>query len=195
MLERAVEIVGRWNRIHGTDFSVSVNLSGLHFKGDDALGFVVAALGRHDFPARSLTLEITETTQIANWQAVGRELSVLRGLGCRISIDDFGAGYSSLAYLRKCMADELKIDRSLVQDIDTSPKAQFILDAVLDLARSLELSVVAEGIERDAQLDSLVLLGCEIGQGYLFGKPAPAEQALGVATHAADNTGAIAAKG
>ncbi len=182
VLDRAIEIVSNWNRTHNTEFSVSVNLSGLHFDKAEELSFVQDSLSCHQFPARLLTLEVTETVQLENWEIVGRAVSGLRELGCRISIDDFGAGYSSLAYLRAINADELKIDKSLVAEIETSGQSQFILDAVLDLARSLDLDVVVEGIERQEQRDRLRDLGCVLGQGYLFDRPRPAADALVNAT-------------
>ena len=136
------------------------------------------SLKKHGLPPENLTLEITETVQLGNWKKVGGLVASLRELGCRISIDDFGSGYSSLAYLRTINADELKIDRSLVNEVDTSNESQFILDAILDLARSLKLDVVVEGIERSSQKEVLRELGCETGQGYLFDKPRPADEAL-----------------
>lgn len=184
VLEETAKILSNWNRDHKTNFAVSVNLSGLHFKAENGLDFVRPALEAYNLAPQLMTLEITETVQLANWQKVERDVAALRELGCRVSIDDFGSGYSSLAYLRTITADELKIDRSLLLEIDTSHEAQFILDAVLDVARSLSLEVVVEGIERPAQADLVRQLGCDTGQGYLFGKPSPAEEALAEATRA-----------
>ncbi len=188
VLKTAVEIIADWNRRYSTSFSVSVNLSGLHFRRPESLSFVNDALLRHGLPPELLTLEITETIQIANWEQVGESVAELRSRGCRISIDDFGTGYSSLAYLRIISADELKIDKSLIAEIETSGESQFILDAVLDLARSLGLEVVVEGIERPEQRDILRKLGCINGQGYLFDRPKPAEEALAGATFSGDRT-------
>lgn len=182
VLDRAVAQVAEWNRRNGTDFSVSVNLSGLHFSGAASLDFVGEALARNGLRPEKLTLEITETVQLANWDQVGQAVAGLRQLGCRISIDDFGTGYSSLAYLRTINADELKIDKSLIDEIETSEEAQFILDAVLELAESLGLSVVVEGIERQGQCRFLQKIGCKRGQGYLFDRPRPAADALAAAT-------------
>ncbi len=186
VLNTAVEIIANWNRRYSTDFSVSVNLSGLHFRRAESLSFVNDALQRHGLPPELLTLEITETVQLANWEQVGESVAELRERGCRISIDDFGTGYSSLAYLRTIAADELKIDKSLIAEIETSGESQFILDAVLDLARSLGLEVVVEGVERPEQRKILCKLGCTNGQGFLFDRPKPAENALADATFIAD---------
>ena len=92
-------------------------------------------------------------------------------MGCRISLDDFGTGYSSLAYLRRIQADELKIDRSFVVDIETSQETAFILDAVVDIAQSIGMSIVVEGVENKTQAKIVASYGCDFGQGYLFGKP------------------------
>ena len=188
ILKTAVEIVADWNRRYSTGYSVSVNLSGLHFSRPESLSFVNDALLRYGLPPELLTLEITETIQIANWELVGESVAELRSRGCRISIDDFGIGYSSLAYLRIISADELKIDKSLIAEIETSGEAQFILDAVLDLARSLGLEVVVEGVERPEQRDILCKLGCINAQGFLFDRPKPAEEALASATFSSNQT-------
>ena len=182
MLESAVEAIGAWNERHGTQYSISVNLSALHFRGDGDLSFVHETLDRHGFPPHLVTLEITETVQLANWTKVAPILAGLRDKGCRIAIDDFGAGFSSLAYLRRIKADELKIDRTLVREIETSDQAQFILDAVLELAHHLDLQVVVEGIETQSQLQRVREMGCRVGQGFLFSPPVPAEDALIMAT-------------
>ncbi len=178
MLDKSLEIMGAWNTKYQTNFSVSVNLSALHFRGDGDLGFVEETLSKYNYPPELLTLEITETVQLKNWGSVGKSLAGLRALGCKISIDDFGAGYSSLAYLRMIDADELKIDRALVREIETSDEAQFILDTVVELAEQFGLSVVVEGIEKESQLERLRQMGCRFGQGYLFSPPVPAEEAL-----------------
>lgn len=195
VLESAVETIANWNRRHSTDFSISVNLSGLHFRRAGSLSFVNDALQRHGLPPELLTLEITETVQLANWEQVGESVAELRDRGCRISIDDFGTGYSSLAYLRTISADELKIDKSLIAEIETSGESQFILDAVLDLARSLGLEVVVEGVERPEQREILCKLGCTNGQGFLFDRPKPAETALADATFSEDETAATSSIG
>ena len=183
VLDRAVEVVSNWNQRYRTNYGVSVNLSGEHFRARSPMPFVADALKRHHFAAELLTLEITETVQLANWDIVEANVSELKELGCRISIDDFGTGYSSLVYLRTIPADELKIDKSLIDEIEDSAQAQFIVDAVIDLAASLNLEVVVEGIERPEQKKLVTRLGCKSGQGYLFGRPKPASDALADATY------------
>jgi EAL domain-containing protein (putative c-di-GMP-specific phosphodiesterase class I) len=98
-------------------------------------------------------------------------LLALRELGCKISLDDFGTGYSSLAYLKHFVPDTLKIDQAFVRNLHTDPRDAAIVESILALARSLDLIVVAEGIELQAQLDWLLARGCQQGQGYLLGRP------------------------
>ena len=105
----------------------------------------------------------------------------LRDLGCRIAIDDFGTGYSSLAYLRTTSADELKIDRSLIEELEESETARLLLASVMDIARNLEFDVTVEGIETDLQGRIVAKMGAQNGQGYYFGKPDRPDQALAAA--------------
>lgn len=182
ILRKAAAAVERWNREQGTAFSVSVNLSALHFNSRAVVEAVAETLRATGLPPALLTLEVTETVQLKRWDKVQGILGDLRALGCRISIDDFGSGYSSLAYLRAMMADELKIDRSLVDEIETSDEARFIVDAVIDLADSLSMQVVVEGVQTESQARLVHDMGCHRAQGFLYGHPIPAEAALAEAT-------------
>ena len=133
-------------------------------------GFADLFLDRVDasgFPRSRLTLEITESGLIDDLGVASALLSVLRGAGCRIAIDDFGTGYSSLAYLKALPLDYLKIDKKLAQDITGSPRDRIVVRGVIDMARSLGLTVIAEGVETDAQLEALAKEGCQIYQGFL----------------------------
>ncbi len=133
-------------------------------------GFADLFLDRVDasgFPRTRLTLEITESGLIEDLGIASALLSVLRGAGCRIAIDDFGTGYSSLAYLKALPLDYLKIDKKLAQDITGSPRDRVVVRGVIDMARSLGLTVIAEGVETEAQLEALAKEGCQIYQGFL----------------------------
>jgi diguanylate cyclase (GGDEF)-like protein len=184
MLQDATSQVAAWNDRHGSGFSLSINISALHLLDETDTLKLVKAIGDAPLAPELLTLEITETVQLGDWSRVGAAIATLRTTGCRISIDDFGTGYSSLAYLRAIPADELKIDKSLVAEVEASAESQFILDAVIDLARSLDMTVIVEGIERQSQVRLLCDLGCRLGQGFLFGRPQPSEVALAAATRA-----------
>jgi diguanylate cyclase (GGDEF)-like protein len=178
VLRSASSIVAAFNRDHGTDYSVSVNLSALHFSSRRIIGWINEALEESALPPDLLTLEITETVELRDWRQAWDVIAGVRDLGAKISIDDFGTGYSSLGYLRTTIADELKIDRSLVEQVETSDRARFLLDGVLDMAQNLEIETVVEGVETEAQARTLIDMGANCAQGFLFGRPEPASSAL-----------------
>jgi EAL domain-containing protein (putative c-di-GMP-specific phosphodiesterase class I) len=159
-----------------------VNLSALHFSSRRIIDWTRDALHRSGLPPHLLTLEITETLELRNWDLARPIIDELHALGCKIAIDDFGAGVSSLAYLRTTKADELKIDRSLVEEIEHSEDARLLLSSVFDIAHNLNLIVTVEGIETEAQSIILQDMGAPHGQGYLFGKPRPPDEALNAAS-------------
>ena len=118
-----------------------------------------------------LVLEMTETVVVADDAETDHALRALRALGAGLAIDDFGVGFSSIGYLQHLPVDTLKIDRSFTRDIDISPRAAALVEAILVMGAALDLKVVAEGIERPAQMVRLRQAGCTLGQGYLFGRP------------------------
>jgi predicted signal transduction protein with EAL and GGDEF domain len=150
---------------------VSVNVSARQFQQPDFHKRVAEILSRHGTDPSLIEIEITEGLVMADREAAQRELSQLKEIGLRISIDDFGTGYSCLSYLRHFPIDVLKIDRSFVQEIGSSPDGERIIDAIISLAKSLRLETVAEGVETPAQLNYLLDHGCHVAQGFLFGKP------------------------
>jgi EAL domain-containing protein (putative c-di-GMP-specific phosphodiesterase class I) len=128
-------------------------------------------------PPATLELEITESLAMSDAEATGVTLRALHELGVRVALDDFGTGYSSLAYLSQLPLDVIKIDRSFVAGLQESPANLAIVRAVVGLARALGMAVTAEGIEREDQLAALAEAGCDRGQGFLFARPRPAEEA------------------
>lgn len=182
VLNRATELIADWNLENGTNFSVSVNLSAHHFTSTRILDRVKTALWQSNLPCHLLILEITETVQMRDWEQASRVILGLKDLGAKIAIDDFGAGFSSLAYLRAITAHELKIDRTLVDELETSEKARVLLRSVLDIAHNLGLNVTVEGVETPEQAEIVKNLGAEQGQGYLFGRPKPALDMLASTT-------------
>lgn len=171
MLNEATRQVAAWNRDRTAPFSVSVNLSPLNFNNDNLVCTVDRALRLSGLPPELLTLEITETVLIRDWERVSGVLTRLKALGVRIALDDFGTGYSSLAYLRRIVVDELKIDRSFLADIETSRQTRFILDSIVDIAGSLGMALVVEGIERPSQAELVRAFGCRRVQGFAYGGP------------------------
>ena len=186
VLRSATRVISNWNEKHGTDFSISVNLSALHFGSARICHWVEQALWDAALPSDRLTLEITETTEMRDWKQAREIIDDLKATGCKIAIDDFGTGFSSLAYLRAMKAHELKIDRSLVIELEVSKKARLLLASVLEMARNLELDVTIEGIETEAQAAIVSEMGSENAQGFLFGRPIPPEEAMAVAMAAND---------
>ena len=155
---------------------MAVNLSALQFCYSGLVDSVVAALERHRLPANSLTLEITETTAMSDADASMVVLQRLSQMGVDLSIDDFGTGYSSLMYLKRLPANELKIDRGFVRDLEHDSDDAAIVSAIVALGQALGLRIVAEGVETDTQQSFLTTLGCDALQGFLLGQPLPAEQ-------------------
>jgi EAL domain-containing protein (putative c-di-GMP-specific phosphodiesterase class I) len=176
VLELALTAAARWWPDRAVP--VSVNLSAANVTDLDLPGKVAQALVRHGLPARALTLELVEDTLMADPERGRQVLGELRRLGIRTSIDDYGTGYSSLAYLRHLPADELKLDRSLTYDVGTDPRAAAIVRHTVALAHELGLSLVAEGVEDDATGVVLRDLGCDIAQGYAIARPMPVQDFL-----------------
>jgi diguanylate cyclase (GGDEF)-like protein len=159
---------------HG--WRMAVNLSAIQFCHAGLVDSVARALQQNGLPANCLTLEITDTTAMHDADASLTVLQRLSDMGVDLSIDDFGTGYSSLMYLKRLPANELKIDRGFVRDLEQDSDDAAIVSAIVALGQALGLRIVAEGVETDKQQDFLTRLGCDSLQGYLLGQPVPAEQ-------------------
>ncbi|CAM4137483.1 bifunctional diguanylate cyclase/phosphodiesterase [Comamonas aquatilis] len=166
-----------WQREGLPAVPIAVNLSPQEFRERDVAREVAEVLHETGLEARYLHIELTETTLMQSSGQMPETLKALKALGVGLAIDDFGTGYSSLAYLRRHPIDTLKIDRSFVTDISHNPDARAIVNAIIQMGRSLNLNIVAEGVETAAQLALLRQLGCAMMQGYLVSLPLPAEQA------------------
>ena len=123
-----------------------------------------------------MELEITESVLIDDFEAVSEKLKLLRGFGIRISLDDFGTGFSSLSYLKKLPIDTLKIDKSFIDTVLTDNSTQVITESILNMVKALGFESIAEGVEEEQQYHYLRSVGCDVIQGYLFGKPLPADE-------------------
>ncbi|MFG6448297.1 putative bifunctional diguanylate cyclase/phosphodiesterase [Roseateles sp. BYS180W] len=165
-------------RQHGLRMRVAINLSAHQMRQADIVNRLQDALAECRIHPSLLTCEITESVSMEDTAATQETFRRLGQLGVHLSIDDFGTGYSSLSYLRQLPASELKIDRSFVVDVDTSPDARAVVDAVVKLAHALGLRVVAEGVETERQQNALLALGCDEFQGYLFARPMSAQAIL-----------------
>jgi diguanylate cyclase len=177
LIEDACRQVRLW-RDAGLRMRVAINLSVQQLGQDDLVPRIRDTLARYRIEPKQLTCEITESAAMDDTRATLVIIEQLVAAGVHLSIDDFGTGYSSLAYLRKLPAEELKIDRSFVLDLETSADARAVVDAVVQLAKALSLKVVAEGVETEQQQDILRSLGCDELQGYLFAKPMSANALL-----------------
>ena len=155
----------------GHDLTMSVNVSARQLESDDVVDDLRAALAQYEIDPSQLTIEITETTIMRDPTATAHRLETIKALGVRIAIDDFGTGYSSLAYIRQFPIDVLKIDRSFVSGMAESHESDMLVHTLVQLGKSLGLETLAEGIETASQLDELVRLECDSGQGFLLGKP------------------------
>ncbi|QRX83149.1 bifunctional diguanylate cyclase/phosphodiesterase [Glaciimonas sp. PAMC28666] len=171
VLDEACRQMRKWYDLGNHDWRIAVNLSTLQFVHDDLLEVLQKTLARHDLPAHCLTLEVTESTAMEDVDASMAILEQIADLGIDISIDDFGTGYSSLLYLKRMPANELKIDRGFVSDLEYGTDDAAIVAAIVALGRTLDLRIVAEGVETEAQQAFLTELGCDALQGYLFGRP------------------------
>jgi diguanylate cyclase (GGDEF)-like protein len=175
VLRQAVHQLRAWREKHGRDIFVSVNVSAQQTARPDFAAEVAAVLADAGLPPHALLLEVTES--ILTEKAAVNHLNAIRQTGVRIAIDDFGTGYSSLAYLQQLPVDELKIDKLFVARLGQDPRQSAFVGALIQLAHTLSLDVIAEGIEHEQQWTELRALGCNAAQGYWIGRPVPPELA------------------
>ncbi|AON55566.1 putative bifunctional diguanylate cyclase/phosphodiesterase [Herbaspirillum seropedicae] len=171
VLDEACRQMREWFALGYVDWTMSVNLSALQFADPHLLEVVRTTLERHQLPPPCLTLEVTESTAMHDTEASLQTLRQIADLGVEISIDDFGTGYSSLLYLKRLPANELKIDRGFVRELRQGGEDAAIVSAIVALGRTLNLRIVAEGVETVEQQDFLTAAGCDALQGYLMGRP------------------------
>jgi diguanylate cyclase len=175
VLREALAQCADW-RGQGHNLTMSINVSATNMLDVDFVALVEEQLRLHHIPAEALILEITETTIISDLNHCGNVIDQLRALGCTVSIDDFGAGFTSLASLGKLAVGEVKLDRSFLTTLEQDPESRALVEATINLAHALGLHVVAEGVEERVTLDLLATLGCDLAQGYYIAKPTPASE-------------------
>ncbi|MBU9831996.1 EAL domain-containing protein [Rahnella sp. FC061912-K] len=176
VLNEACRQLREWHLAGHTTWTVAVNLSALQFEQANLVEMVIDTVERHHIPPEMLTLEVTETTAMRNPDVSVAILERLTKYGVKASIDDFGTGYSSLLYLKRLPASELKIDGAFINDLIAGSEDASIVSAIIALGQTLNLKVVAEGVETTQQQDFLTQLGCDTLQGYLLGRPMTPEQ-------------------
>jgi EAL domain-containing protein (putative c-di-GMP-specific phosphodiesterase class I) len=176
VITEALRTLSKWQSMLNHPFTMAVNLSPRQFRDPNLVSFIEQTLHQFELPAESLELEITEGVLMSGHSYIDDALNALNDLGVSIAMDDFGTGYSSLSYLRSYPFNVIKIDREFINDLTQDPRDRELVSAAIAMAQGLGLKVVAEGVETEAQLEYLSNWGCNYGQGYLFSKPATAEE-------------------
>ncbi|HEY6555550.1 MAG TPA: EAL domain-containing protein, partial [Vicinamibacteria bacterium] len=187
VLRAACRQARAWQRLGHSNLRMAVNLSTRQLQQGELVSQVKDACLEAELDPRMLDLEITENQPAQGEDALRETLLALKTLGVRITIDDFGIAASSLRYLRRLPIDALKIDRSFVRDLLTSPDEAAIARAVIALAHSLQLQVVAEGVETEEQRALLTELGCDLVQGHLLSQPVSADECTAILARYRDN--------
>lgn len=180
VLEESCRQAALWRELCERPLRVSVNVSGVQLLRSDLAGAVEHALESSGLPPAALELEITESVLVTDAAQTLDTVRRIHALGVTFAVDDFGTGFSSLAYLKRFAVDTLKVDQSFVRDVLLNADDRSIIDAIVQLGRSLSLSAVAEGVEQEAQARLLKAAGCQFAQGYLFSRPVPAQDFLGL---------------
>ncbi|AOY87168.1 GGDEF-domain containing protein [Marinobacter salinus] len=182
VLEQACWQAARWASV-GTPLRIAVNLSAVQLRQETIVDDILETLERHNIPAGRLELEVTETSFMTNLAEAVEKLHQLHRAGISIAVDDFGTGYSSLTYLKQMPVQHLKIDKQFIRDLLVNEEDTRIANTIIDLGRSLNLSVVAEGVETAEQEYYLSQRGCQLAQGYYFSKPLPPREFEAFITH------------
>jgi EAL domain-containing protein (putative c-di-GMP-specific phosphodiesterase class I) len=179
VLEEACKQARIWQQSGQPLFKVAVNLSALQFKRGNILDTVSKALERSGLPPGMMELELTESILLQDMESALKTIKDLKALGVQLSIDDFGTGYSSLSYLKQLKVDKLKIDQSFVRDLVTNVDDKAIVCAIIQLGKTLQMRVIAEGVETAEQLHFLSAHGCDEAQGYYICRPCAAADLVG----------------
>jgi EAL domain-containing protein (putative c-di-GMP-specific phosphodiesterase class I) len=174
MMREACRQTRVWNDSGIADLRLAVNLSTVQFRRQSVIGTITGILEDTGFDPEKLEVEVTESVLLGDDEVVTETFSWLKAIGIPIAIDDFGTGYSSLSYLMRFAADTVKIDASFIKNLHDNPDGATITRAIISLAHSLKMKVVAEGVELPQHLLFLSDESCDIGQGYLFSRPVPA---------------------
>jgi EAL domain-containing protein (putative c-di-GMP-specific phosphodiesterase class I) len=179
VIESACEILAEWAEdADNAAWTLAVNISPRQFRHSDFVEHVEQVIKQTGINAQRLKFEVTENLLIDNLQQVAERMNYLQSLGIRFSLDDFGTGYASLSYLKLLPIHQLKIDQSFVRELGYNQDDEAIIKTILALGQSLELTVIAEGVETRQQAQRLKELGCEQFQGFLYGRPEPVTELL-----------------
>lgn len=182
ILNEAVRQLGVWQKRNLVDhgFTMDVNLSALQLREADVVGEIGGALTRHGVAPASVAMEITESLVVDDGQDCRDRLDQIRQLGVQLALDDFGTGFSSLGYIHKFPVDIIKIDRSFVAGLGAKGTDPTVARTIIDLAGQVGARTIAEGIEEESELAVLADLGCDLAQGFLFSRPVPSAEFVGL---------------
>jgi diguanylate cyclase len=175
VLKEACRQAQEWKARGGRTVGISVNVSAYQLGRDDFAADVRSSLEESGLDPAALMIEITETTVMRDVAVACEHLREIKALGASVAVDDFGTGYASLSQLQQMPADILKVDRSFIAALEDGGQSRDLLQAILGVGHSMSLSVIAEGIETEEQLRTVTEMGCEMAQGFLIGRPSPAE--------------------
>lgn len=176
VVENSISQYAKWQAEYGADFILSINISAVQFSKDNCVEGLIEILNRYQVDPGVVELEITESILIDNFKPVLEKLKQLKEYGVKISLDDFGTGFSSLAYLKELPIDTLKIDKSFIDTVLSDSATRIITESIINMVKALGFESIAEGVEDKQQYEYLHAIGCDVIQGYLFGKPQPPEQ-------------------
>lgn len=176
VVEQSIRSYAHWRRQYGKPFIVSINISAVQYGRDDFADELLQTIRRYQVEPHEVEIEITESILIDDFERVTEKLKLLREMGIRVALDDFGTGFSSLSYLKKLPIDTLKIDKSFIDAMLIDNSARIITESIINMVKALHIESIAEGVEEEAQYEYLDSVGCDIIQGFLFGKPQPAEE-------------------
>jgi EAL domain-containing protein (putative c-di-GMP-specific phosphodiesterase class I) len=176
VLEEGIRKYALWRETYNCDMILSLNVSAIQYKRPDFVGHLLELLEKYKVNPKDLELEITESVLIDDFDLVVSKLHRLKEYGIKISLDDFGTGYSSLSYLKGLPIDTLKIDKSFVDTVTSDESTQVITESIVSMVKKLGYETIAEGVETDEQYEYLKKIECDNIQGFLLGKPMPAEK-------------------
>jgi EAL domain-containing protein (putative c-di-GMP-specific phosphodiesterase class I) len=175
VVEQGIKQYAEWRDKYNTHSIMSINISAIQFARESFVNDILKLLDKYNVDAKDIELEVTESVLIDDFDSITQKLKSLREHGLKISLDDFGTGFSSLSYLKRLPIDTLKIDKSFIDTVLTDTATRIITESIVSMVRTLGYECIAEGVENKQQYDYLNSIGCDIIQGFLLGKPQPAE--------------------
>ena len=180
VIEESIRTFAGWREKYKVSGILSINISAVQYNKVDFVDSLLLVIRKYHVDPGMIEIEITESVLIEDFDNVIDKLKILRSHGVRVSLDDFGTGFSSLSYLKKLPIDTLKIDKSFIDTVLSDSATRIITESIINMVKSLGIESIAEGVEEQAQYDYLHAIGCDMIQGYLLGKPHTAEEIEGL---------------